>query len=232
MTKSIEVDNLPETQFFDPPSNPADDQDLANFLASLETIPVDSTTFQKLANQSPARRYRATHLPYNPNRELFVPAPIGFIADLNAMRTFRRGRRTVTTFPHHPLSYYPRPLRPIIRATRKLDRAIAYLCPDPLAFTALGILSLCALLVFAIACPAQAPSLEALDHPHKACKTVSDKEPRVKPKIVFTTKQSFTLVLKDCRENDKHHVSCQFVDATGQERWLYIPGLTIPHDDN
>jgi hypothetical protein len=230
MTNIIPIEDQPETQYFDPPSTAADDQDLTNFLLSLETIPVDSITFQKLANQSPARRYRATHRQYNPDRALFVPAPTGLRGFLASIHTTRRGRHPRVTYPHPSIHSYPRPVQALIRTGRKLDSVIQAVTPGPFTVPALASLLVLASFISAICAPAQAPSLKALDHPTTPLKQARDKEPRIKPKILFTTEQSFTLKLTDCRENDKQHVSCQFVDPTGKQRWLYIPGLTISHE--
>ena len=36
----------------------------------------------------------------------------------------------------------------------------------------------------------------------------------------------FSLTFTACRENEKHHVSCQYSDASGNAHWIYLPGLT------
>lgn len=38
----------------------------------------------------------------------------------------------------------------------------------------------------------------------------------------------FSITFDKCRENEKHHVSCAFVDAEGYEHWVYLAGARWP----
>jgi hypothetical protein len=46
--------------------------------------------------------------------------------------------------------------------------------------------------------------------------------------IINKSNGDITITFTDCRENDKHHVSCKFTDPTGEEHWTYLAGLTLP----
>ena len=44
--------------------------------------------------------------------------------------------------------------------------------------------------------------------------------------IVQRSDKPYTLAFDGCRENEKHHVSCSYTDASGNTHWVYLPGLT------
>lgn len=221
--------NLPENGQTLPASNPGESRDdLADFLQSLETIPVDSNTFKKLANQSPARLYRATHREYNPSRGLFVPGPTGIRGFLSLIRTTRRNRQTRITFPSCSIHSFPRSLQPLIKRLPKPGASPHHNGPRCLPTLITALLIFAALATGPLWSAAQAPSLETLDHPHKACKTSEDKETKRKHTMIATSDKPLILKLSMCRENELKHVSCQFTDAAGNDHWLYIPGLVLP----
>jgi hypothetical protein len=51
--------------------------------------------------------------------------------------------------------------------------------------------------------------------------------PKPKREIIEKSDATFTIQFHGCRENNLHHVSCQFTMENGEERWLYIPGLEL-----
>lgn len=51
------------------------------------------------------------------------------------------------------------------------------------------------------------------------------------PKIAWSD-DSFDLHFHYCEENEKHHWSCKFVDAKGDEHWMYIPNFNPKNVDN
>lgn len=52
--------------------------------------------------------------------------------------------------------------------------------------------------------------------------------PRTRSKIINNREGGFTVTFSKCRENDKHHVSCQFTDPDGDQHWVYLPGVPLP----
>jgi hypothetical protein len=46
--------------------------------------------------------------------------------------------------------------------------------------------------------------------------------------IVARSDTPFKLTFDACRENEKHHVSCQYTDSEGSAHWVYLPGVKIP----
>lgn len=43
-----------------------------------------------------------------------------------------------------------------------------------------------------------------------------------------TSNGSITITFRNCRENDKQHVSCNFEDDDGNTHWVYLPGVSLP----
>jgi hypothetical protein len=56
----------------------------------------------------------------------------------------------------------------------------------------------------------------------------SDKPEHRKPSIVNNSSDGPTIHFERCRENDKGHVSCAFVDPDGKEHWVYLAGYQLP----
>jgi hypothetical protein len=44
--------------------------------------------------------------------------------------------------------------------------------------------------------------------------------------VINRSASPFNVSFNSCRLNEKQHVSCQFTDATGNDHWVYLPGLT------
>lgn len=44
--------------------------------------------------------------------------------------------------------------------------------------------------------------------------------------IMDRSDKPFSLTFTACRENEKHHVSCSYTDASGNAHWVYLAGLT------
>ena len=51
---------------------------------------------------------------------------------------------------------------------------------------------------------------------------------RKRPSIVNNSSDGPTIHFTSCRENDKQHVSCSFVDAAGEQHWVYLAGYKLP----
>ena len=51
---------------------------------------------------------------------------------------------------------------------------------------------------------------------------------RKRPSIVNSSSDGPTIHFTSCRENDKQHVSCSFVDADGKQHWVYLAGYKLP----
>jgi len=54
----------------------------------------------------------------------------------------------------------------------------------------------------------------------------SDRPERQKTQPIMTWDKKLTITFTNCRENAKHHISCQFRDATGDQHWVCLMGLT------
>jgi hypothetical protein len=52
--------------------------------------------------------------------------------------------------------------------------------------------------------------------------------PKQRPKIIATSDGNITITFTNCRENEKHHVSCQMTDADDDSHWVYLPGVKLP----
>ena len=46
--------------------------------------------------------------------------------------------------------------------------------------------------------------------------------------VVARSASRVAIVFTACRENEKHHVSCQYTDPSGSAHWVYLPGITWP----
>jgi len=44
--------------------------------------------------------------------------------------------------------------------------------------------------------------------------------------VLNRSDKPFNLSFTGCRENEKHHVSCSYTDASGNTHWVYLAGLT------
>lgn len=73
------------------------------------------------------------------------------------------------------------------------------------------------------------PQMAVIDRPGP---TAPDHSRVVKPKphIIAHSDTGYTLTFTDCRENEKHHVSCQLEDPDGDSHWVYLPGFPLPGD--
>ena len=54
----------------------------------------------------------------------------------------------------------------------------------------------------------------------------SDRPEQRKSQPIKTWDKKLTITFTNCRENAKHHISCQFRDATGDQHWVCLMGLT------
>jgi hypothetical protein len=228
MTSTTGVNHDSNEEILPPTNQIFQDDDLANFLTSLQPITGGENAPITQTGLSPARQYRATHRPY-------VPTFKGFIHTGPSLYDLVTGTQQQTIHgqvQRHPvvrsLAAFPRSFQPFIRWQRKHGGLPDHKGPRylPTLITVFSIFL--ALATGPLWSPAQAPSLNALDQPHKACKTYSDKDPRVKRTMIAKSDKPLILKLSNCRENDLHHVSCQFTDADGNDHWLYIPGLKLP----
>ena len=75
-----------------------------------------------------------------------------------------------------------------------------------------------------LAAPAPIPVLAATNSPKQYADT--DRPTRQKSKPIKTWDKALTITFHNCRENDKHHISCQFRDGTGDQHWVCLMGLT------
>lgn len=74
----------------------------------------------------------------------------------------------------------------------------------------------------------RAQMLSAIHHPAPV-KQFSDREPAKVGKLpVAYSDDTVTITFHNCRENDKKHWSCQRVDGTDTEHYVYIPGFQPP----
>ena len=91
------------------------------------------------------------------------------------------------------------------------------------------------LLLFALLYPIEAaPGFMALAEPvhPKPEKSAHDTDSRFpqKRQIIAKSDGKIVITFTNCRENNLHHVSCQFKTPDGELRWLYLPGYTLPPD--
>ena len=56
--------------------------------------------------------------------------------------------------------------------------------------------------------------------------SIPDKPAREKPVIIREWDNGPKISFSNCRENEKHHISCQWTDSEGTEHWICINGLT------
>lgn len=54
----------------------------------------------------------------------------------------------------------------------------------------------------------------------------NDKPERARSKMIAKWDKPISIKFSNCRENEKHHISCQYRDSEGNMRWLCIMGLT------
>ena len=57
----------------------------------------------------------------------------------------------------------------------------------------------------------------------------SDHPARTRSKIINTSDGELTIKFSGCRENEKHHISCQFEDPNGDTHWVYLAGIKLPN---
>jgi hypothetical protein len=89
------------------------------------------------------------------------------------------------------------------------------------------------LLLFALLYPIEAfPGFMAVAEPvqPKPAKIARDTDSRFpqKRQIIAKSDGKIVITFSNCRENNLHHVSCQFKTPDGELRWLYLPGYTLP----
>lgn len=53
------------------------------------------------------------------------------------------------------------------------------------------------------------------------------KPARTRSKIINNSEDGPTIHFTQCRENEKHHVSCQFDGPDGEQHWVYLAGYTL-----
>ena len=70
---------------------------------------------------------------------------------------------------------------------------------------------------------AEQPAAPAVNQSHD-----SDKPARTRSKVINNSDQGVTITFSSCRENEKHHVSCQFTDPSGEQHWVYLAGVSLP----
>ncbi len=70
---------------------------------------------------------------------------------------------------------------------------------------------------------AEQPAAPAVKQSHD-----SDKPARTRSKVINNSDQGITITFSSCRENEKHHVSCQFTDPSGEQHWVYLAGVSLP----
>ena len=57
----------------------------------------------------------------------------------------------------------------------------------------------------------------------------SDHPARTRSKIINNSDGEITIKFSGCRENEKHHISCQFEDPNGDSHWVYLAGIKLPN---
>ena len=57
--------------------------------------------------------------------------------------------------------------------------------------------------------------------------TDTDHAKRQPAHIINNKHGELTITFTDCRENEKHHVSCKFTDNNGEDHWTYLAGVTL-----
>lgn len=67
---------------------------------------------------------------------------------------------------------------------------------------------------------------EVARQPHQFHDSEHGSKPRTK--IINNSNGSITITFTGCRENEKHHVSCQFTDSEGNAHWVYLAGTPLP----
>lgn len=75
-----------------------------------------------------------------------------------------------------------------------------------------------------LSAPAPIPVIAATEQPRQFADT--DKPETKHNTIIQKWDKPITITFSNCRENQKHHISCQYKDSTGQLRWLCIMGLS------
>ena len=63
--------------------------------------------------------------------------------------------------------------------------------------------------------------------PEKIARDTDSRFPQ-KRQIIAKSDGKIVITFTNCRENNLHHVSCQFKTPDGELRWLYLPGYTLP----
>jgi hypothetical protein len=76
------------------------------------------------------------------------------------------------------------------------------------------------------------PCFWALVEPASAAESAPQpqpaKHPREKPSYVNNSADGPTIHFTNCRENEKGHTSCRFIDADGNQHWVYLAGYKLP----
>ncbi len=106
----------------------------------------------------------------------------------------------------------------VSRSARKLYRRILF---------DLTFYPLCALTPYAVAISANPEMATPSPYPdtqHYASNPDTDEHHKSKP--INTWDKPITITFHNCRENEKHHISCQFRDSTGDQHWICLMGLT------